>query len=117
MHKIQRMDPAVGPPACLICRRGNTPDDPDTMDDFWVLDIERDYNWGDPAYICKYCADKIARECGNVPLEVVEEKDAVIEQQRKEIHNVEAERDSLRRRIRSITHGKKALASTKKQAV
>jgi hypothetical protein len=46
MHKIQRMDPSMGPPNCLICRRGNTPDGPDTMDEFWVLDIERDYNWG-----------------------------------------------------------------------
>lgn len=115
MHKKQVMDPAYGPPNCLICLRGNTPDEPDEMKDFWVLDVERDVNWGDPVYICKYCCEKIAETCGHVPLDVVEEKDAIIEQQREKIHDVEAERDSIRRRFRATTTGKKALSSAKKQ--
>jgi len=71
MHKVARMDPSMGPPKCLICNRGNTPDEPDQMSDFWVMDMERDVNWGDPAYLCKYCCEKIAAEVGYVPLENV----------------------------------------------
>jgi hypothetical protein len=115
MHKIQVMDPSLGPPKCLICGRGNVPDAPDTVEDFWVLDMERDYNWGDPAYICKYCCEKIAEVCGHVPAEVVEEQEKVIKQHLATIHTVEAERDSLRRRFRTAKAGKKALQSTRKQ--
>lgn len=115
MHKIQYMQPELGPPKCLTCGRGNTTDGDDTLDDFWVMDLERDVNWGDPAYICKYCCAKIAEACGHVPLEVMEEKEAIIKQQREEIHTVEAERDSIRRRFRAAKTGKKALQSAKRQ--
>lgn len=115
MHKIQRMDPAMGPPNCLTCGRGNTPDDPDLIDDFWVLDLERDINWGDPAYICKYCCEQIAAEVGFVPSSVVEQKDALIRQHLETIHDVEAERDSIRRRFRAVRTGRKALKSAREQ--
>ena len=115
MHKIQIMDPIVGPANCLTCGRGNTPDDPDTLDDFWVMDLERDVNWGDPAYICKYCCEKIAREAGHTPLDALEEKDKIITQHLETIHNLEAERDSLRRRFRVSKAGQKAIKSTRKQ--
>lgn len=116
MHKIQRMDPTLGAPVCLHCGRGNTPDDPDTLEDFWVLDLERDINWGDPTYLCKYCCELIAAEVGFVPGEKVEELQATIKSKNKEIHGLEAERDSIRRRFRSASTGKKALQSGRKQA-
>jgi hypothetical protein len=115
MHKVQRMDPAIGRPNCLICERGNTPDEPDSMDEFWVLDMERDVNWGDPAYICKYCCELIAGEVGYVPASEVEKLEQTIKQKNKEIHTVEAERDSLRRRFRTARAGTKAIQSTRKQ--
>jgi hypothetical protein len=115
MHKIQLMAPELGPPKCLTCGRGNTPDGDDTLDDFWVMDLERDVNWGDPAYICRYCCEKIAQEAGHAPIEVLEEKDEIIRAQRGEIHRVETERDSIRRRFRAVTTGRKALTSAKKQ--
>jgi hypothetical protein len=115
MHKVQRMDPILGPPNCLICNRGNNADDPDTMDDFWVLDMERDVNWGDPAYICKYCCELIAAEVGFVPHETVVQLEEVVKDKNKEIHQIEAERDSLRRRFRSTKLGKKALRSAREQ--
>lgn len=113
MHKIQRMDPAIGPPQCLICNRGNTPNDPDTLNDFWVMDMERDVNWGDPAYICKYCCETIAAEVDYVPATKVAQLDFVVREKNKEIHKLEAERDSLRRRFRSTRLGKKALKSAR----
>ena len=116
MHKVQQMDPLIGPPKCLTCGRGNAPDDGDTLDDFWVMDLERDVNWGDPAYICMYCCAKIAEACGHVPEEVVDEKDAIIAQHLSEIHQLEAERDSLRRRFRLAKTGTKAIKSTREGA-
>lgn len=116
MHRVARMDPSMGPPKCLICNRGNTPDAPDQMSDFWVMDIERDVNWGDPAYICMYCCEKIAQEVGHVPLETVTQLEEVIKDKNRLVHTLEAERDSLRRRFRSTKLGKKALQSTRSQA-
>ena len=115
MHKVARMDPVLGPPNCLTCGRGNTPDDPDSMDDFWAMDLERDVNWGDPAYICKYCCEKVAEHSGYAPLEALEEKDRIIKQHLGTIHKVEAERDSLRRRFRVAQTGSKAIKSTRRQ--
>ena len=116
MHKVARMDPSMGPPKCLICNRGNTPDEPDQISDFWVMDMERDVNWGDPAYLCKYCCEKIAAEVGYVPLENVAQLEEVIKQKNKDIHKLEADRDSLRRRFRSTRLGKKALQSARAQS-
>ena len=115
MHKVELMNPDIGPPKCLTCGRGNTPDEPDTLDDFWVLDLERDVNWGDPAYVCKYCCEKIAGQVGYVPHEIVEEKDAIIAQHLQTIHRVEGERDSIRRRFRAARTGVKAKRSGERQ--
>src|SRR5262245_32404660 len=101
MHRVALMNPDIGPPKCLTCGRGNPPDEPDTLDDFWCLDLERDVNWGDPAYICKYCCTQIALDSGFVPVEVSEEKDAIIRAHLETIHRVESERDSIRRRFRT----------------
>ena len=115
MHKKQVMDPIIGPPNCLSCGRGNTPDAPDSMDDFWVLDLERDVNWGDPVYICKYCCKLIAEEAGHVDLEALDEQKAIVKQHLRTIHDLEAERDSLRRRFRTARVGQKAHKSGKRQ--
>lgn len=114
MHKKQVMDPAIGPPNCLTCGRGNSPDEPDTMDEFWVLDLERDVNWGDPVYICKYCCHQIAEFCGFVDLTLLDEQKEIVAQHLRTIHDLEAERDSLRRRFRTAKTGKKALQSGKR---
>ena len=115
MHKKQLMDPVVGPPKCLVCSRGNTPDDPDRMEDFWVLDLERDVNWGDPVYMCKYCCQKIGAEAGMVDAEAIDELRSIIKDKNRELHNIQAENDAAQRRLRSIVHGKKAVRSARKQ--
>lgn len=109
MHKVAVMSPDLGPPKCLVCGRGNTADDPDTMDDFWVLDLERDVNWGDPAYICKYCCEKVAEQCGFVDVSAVEDLRLKLRDKIKEVHAAESERDSLKRRMKTIRRGSKAL--------
>jgi hypothetical protein len=119
MHKIQVMAPELGPPKCLGCGRGNTPDDGDTLDDFWVLDLERDYNWGDPAYLCKYCCRVVAGESGYAPADQIDLLAATIEQKNTEIHDLEARLDAVQQRVQRVLEGKKAerqLKSKKKVA-
>jgi hypothetical protein len=113
MHRRSRMDPAVGPPACLHCGRGNTPDDPDTIEDFWVLDLERDVNWGDPAYLCKYCAVIVGHEAGMVDEELLAAKENEISTLQRRIHELETVRDSQNRRLRAIQVGRAAVRSVK----
>jgi hypothetical protein len=115
MHKVALMDPVMGPPKCLICNRGNTPDAPDQMNDFWVMDLERDVNWGDPAYICKYCCEDVASQTGYVPQETIDGLESTIRAKNKDIHRLEADLDSLRRRWRAAGLGKKALRSARGQ--
>ena len=100
------MDPAIGPPTCLTCGRGNVTDAPDQIEDFWVLDLERDVNWGDPAYVCKYCAHKIGLEAGMIDgdlLEAKEQENRVLLQRIHELDSLLAAEGAVRG-IRGITH-------------
>ena len=72
------------------------------MADFWVIDLERDVNWGDPAYLCKYCCEKIAEETGFVDVAAWEECQAIMAGLRKEIHDLEAAADSRQRRLDAL---------------
>lgn len=108
MHKKQIMDPVYGAPQCLGCGRGNTPDDPDQIDDFWVIDLERDVNWGDPAYLCKYCVQKLLGVAGYVDSEDLESSQREVKQLKKLLHTEKAEHDATRLRLKRIVRGRKA---------
>lgn len=116
MHKVQVMAPELGPPNCLVCRRGNTPDDPDSPQDFWALDLERDVNWGDPAYICKYCCILIGIEAGMVDAEQIADLETKIRDQRKKIHDLQAKLEQRERRLKTIVRGKKAEIRERREA-
>lgn len=113
MHKAARMTQT--PTACLTCGRGNTPDDPDTMDDFWVVDLERDVNWGDPTYLCKYCVERVGAIAGMVSTEEVAAKENVIQHQLRRIHDLEAKLEVRTRRLQQIGEGTRAVKQAKKQ--
>lgn len=106
MHKVERM--TQHPATCLHCGRGNTVDGDDTMDEFWAIDLERDVNWGDSTYICKYCVDIIAQTAGFVTLTQLAEQQEISEHIRQELHSTRAEFDSYRRRVRTMLAGRKA---------
>ena len=114
MHKAERMTEA--PMKCLVCFRGNLPDDPDSMDDFWVLDLERDVNWGDPTYLCKYCCEKIAALTGFVPEADFREQANIVKHQHKKIHDLQAKLEQRQRRLDQIDEGRKAVRAVKKSA-
>lgn len=106
MHKVEIMSQM--PTTCLVCGRGNTPNDPDSLDDFWAIDLERDVNWGDSTYLCRYCVDELAALAGFVTEGQLEESADIAEGLRKELHETKAEFDSYRRRARAMLTGKKA---------
>ena len=103
------------PIQCLYCMRGNTPDDPDSMDDFWVLDLERDVNWGDPTYLCKYCCERIAAMTGFVPEEDMREQQNIVRQQLRKIHDLQARLEDRQRRLDQIDVGDRAKARVQKE--
>lgn len=112
MHRVQLMTQT--PPSCLTCGRGNTPDDPDTMDEFWVLDLERDVNWGDSTYICKYCVDEIAAISGLVTTAQLDEAQQIIEAIRKKLHNKTSELEQFKEKVRAKFAGDRAAAEIAK---
>ena len=113
MHKEQRM--TVAPMQCLVCFRGNTPDSPDAIDDFWVLDLERDVNWGDPTYLCKYCCEKVAALTGYVPESEFREQANIVAQQLRRIHDLQAKLEARNRRLDQIATGKRAVRQTREE--
>lgn len=114
MHKAARMTQT--PPNCLHCGRGNVPDDPDTLEDFWVIDLERDVNWGDPTYLCKYCVEQVGALAGMLPNSEAVKKDNVIQHQLRRIHDLEAKLEVRDRRLSKINEGRTAVKQVKKQA-
>lgn len=113
MHKVAVMQQA--PAKCLLCNRGNIADDPDTMDDMWFLDLERDVNWGDPTYLCKYCCEKVGVMAGLVGMQELSEAQDLNKALRKRIHQLEADRDVKNRRLEAIGRGKQAVRQVKKE--
>ena len=113
MHRVKRM--TSSPMSCLVCGRGNTPDDPDTMDDLWFLDTERDIDWGDTAYICKYCCEKIGIFADLVGVQELKETQDTVRRQAKKIHDLESKLAARQRRIDAITGGQRAVRRVSKE--
>lgn len=114
MHKVERMTQT--PTQCLYCLRGNTPDEPDTMDEFFAIDLERDVNWGDPTYICKYCCEKIAALAGFVTMDQLQEEMNINQALKRKVHDLKAKLEERQRRLDQIATGARALKKTKASA-
>lgn len=117
MHKVKVM---LDPPNCLICGRGNVVDTPMVEDEFWAIDTERDVNWGDNAYICFACCEKIAELSGYVDAEQVKKLEALISKKNKEVHDLEAKLEIKERRLDQLVTGlevrKKEITERKKKS-
>jgi hypothetical protein len=99
----------------MYCGRGNTPDDPDTMDEFWAIDLERDMNWGDSTYICKYCCDVLAATAGFVTMDQLTEQMNINQGLKKKVHDLQARLEQRNRRLDAIAKGQQAIRRTKKE--
>jgi len=113
MHKVSRMTQT--PTTCLVCGRGNTPDDPHTMDDFFAIDLERDVNWGDSTYVCRYCCDTLAALAGFVTTEQLVEQQNINQRLKERVHDLQATLEQRERRLSQITKGARALKEEKQR--
>ena len=85
---------------CVLCGRGNTPDPSGDRPRF--VDLERDVNWNDPVILCEDCVSQIGALVGLAGKETVAEMEAENEQKDKEIHELKAEMDSMKRRAKKM---------------
>lgn len=114
MHKVEIMTQA--PTNCLTCGRGNTVDDPHTMEDFFAIDLERDVNWGDPTYICRYCCDTLAALAGFVTEDQLREQMNLNQRLKERLHDTEAQLEEKKRRLNRISRGRRALKDEQDEA-
>lgn len=90
MHLVDRMTEA--PCACLVCGRGNVPDETGQIGPF--LDLEREVNWDDSIYLCQYCGTAIGALFGMQTQDDVLGFKQEIRRLKRELH----EEKALRRR-------------------
>ena len=94
MHLVERM--TEPPCTCLICGKGNTPDENGDIGPF--LDMERDVNWGDPTYLCEDCGTKIGAQFGMVTTTEIEDYESKVRKLEKQLHDEKARYEHFRRR-------------------
>jgi hypothetical protein len=85
---------------CVLCGRGNTPDPSGDRPRF--VDLERDVNWNDPVILCEDCVAKLGAMVGLASKETVMEIEAQLEQRDKELHEMRAEVEAMKRRARKL---------------
>lgn len=112
MNLVERM--TISPATCFYCGCGNVAQ-PDSDEVGPFLDWVRDLGWGEALYTCMTCMDKAAAICGYVTAGQLEEKDDIIAQKNKEIHDLQAEYDSRIRRIKAVRMGAKAARQAKRE--
>jgi hypothetical protein len=85
---------------CVLCGRGNTPDPSGDRPRF--VDLERDVNWNDPVILCEDCVSQIGALVGLAGKETVQEMEAEIAAKDQEIHDLNAEIDTMKRRAKRM---------------
>src|SRR5438105_896097 len=96
MHKTE-----VTSSGCVNCGRGNTPDGQTGMRPIFV-DFERDINWNDPLIICEDCLAAAGSLVGMMSVDTKRTLQREISKLMKELHEKDAEIDSMKRRARRI---------------
>lgn len=94
MHLIEHT-----PAPCAHCGNGNTSDRRDPIR--WV-DLERDINWNDPLILCEDCILMLAGLIGLPTPDVLETLRGEVASLKRAKHDVEAERDTMKRRAKRL---------------
>lgn len=95
MHKVE-----ITPAPCNVCGRGNTPG-PNGETPIFV-DFERDINWNDPLIMCEDCIAKAGGMVGMSSKDTLAAMKQEVRDKDKEVHEIRAEMDSMRRRARKL---------------
>jgi len=85
------------------------------MDEFWAIDLERDVNWGDSTYICKYCCDVLAATAGFVTMDQLTEQMNINQSLQRKVHDLTAKLEQRNRRLDQIATGRRAVQRTRKE--
>jgi hypothetical protein len=105
MLLVERM--LMAPCTCFHCGAGHVADESGEVGPF--LDLQRDINWGDNAYLCQRCCDEIAALWGYIAEDQKVQMERAIANKDSDIHDLRAEVDSLKRRMKVITAGSRTL--------
>lgn len=95
MHKIE-----ITPAPCLICGRGNTPNNDGTRMEF--VDLEREVNWNDPAILCSDCLMNAASLIGMLSPDTLVEMKQQMREKDKEVHAIKADMDKMKKRAKRL---------------
>lgn len=93
MHLVE-----VTPAPCLNCGTGNVPTNDGSPRRF--VDLERDTHWDDPAILCEDCIMQLGGMIGMLSMDALNEYKHQLGRKDKEIHDLQAEIGSMKRRAR-----------------
>lgn len=88
----------ITPAPCIVCGAGNGETSPGVRRRF--VDLERDVSWDEPAMICEDDVTKIGVLMGLLSKETAQEYERIIRAKDKEIHELKADVDTQRTRLR-----------------
>lgn len=88
----------VTPSPCLLCGTGNVPRSDKAPRRF--LDLERDTHWDDPAVLCEDCVLRAGAMLGMLSIDALKNHKRDLKKKEQEIHDLNAEIDSMKRRAR-----------------
>lgn len=114
MHLVERMNPDLGAPQCLICGKGNTPNNAQDGSIGPFLDLDREVNWGDPAYLCIDCGTRIGTMFDMITPDEKAHLERIIRDKDKQIHDLESKLEQKNRRLKTAEHQVEVLAGAEK---
>ena len=78
-----------------------------------AIDLERDYDWGNNAYICSECGHLIATLLGYKDLTTLHKLEAKVESQKEEIKQQKEQLEKQEKQLARIRDGGKAVKEVK----
>lgn len=102
----------VAPVPCLVCGKGNTPDNDGHPVRF--LDLERDVNWNDPAVLCEDCGIRVGTHFDMLTPDEKQDLEREMAKKDLEVHEALAEVDAAKRRATQAIQRTRAKETLKK---
>lgn len=90
----------ITPGPCINCGAGNGELAPGVRRRF--IDLERDVSWDEPAVLCEDCCTKVGALSGMLSRETAQDYERIIAGKDREIHDLHADKDTLRARLRRV---------------
>jgi len=105
MQLVERM--TGSPPNCMICGKGNTPDEAGDIGPF--LDLQREVNWDDDCYLCEDCGTKVGAMFKMLTADEVQDFHRVIKKLKGQLHDAKSEVERRKAREAAAVRRSRAL--------